>query len=250
MSKAEREATPTIGRGARRRQRTRAKLLSAAQAVMARKGADATTIQEITEKADVGFGSFYNHFESKQAIVEAMMAQTIETFGKALDRISEAVKDPAEVLAASLRYGVERAIDEPDLGWFLVHSGLSAHRMRMGLGMRMARDIRLGVESGRLHADDLEATLFAVGGMVLSIMAARLDGELESEAPERAATLALNLLGIPNPEAGEIAHRPLPPLTQGRRRGSAGSGRGRPGGPGRSPTTPAGGAARRGRTSP
>ncbi len=51
-----------------------------------------------------------------------------------------------------------------------------------------------------------------MGGLVLSIMAARLDGELESEAPERAAILALNLLGIPHPEAREIAHRPLPPL--------------------------------------
>ena len=212
MSEAEHEIAPTLGRGARRRQRTRAKLLSAAQAVMARKGADATTIQEITEEADVGFGSFYNHFESKDAIVEAMMAQTMETFGNALDRISEAVTDPAEVLAASLRYGVERAINEPDWGWFLIHSGLSAHRMRTGLGVRMARDIRLGVESGRLHADDLEATLLAVGGTVLSIMAARLLGELESEAPERAAILALKLLGIPNEEAAEIAHRPLPRL--------------------------------------
>jgi len=212
MTQAARETTPTLGRGARRRQRTRAKLLSAAQAVMARKGTDATTIQEITEEADVGFGSFYTHFESKDAIVEAMMAETLETFGNALDRISEAVADPAEVLSASLRYGVERAISEPDLGWFLVHSGVSAHQMRLGLGVRMARDIRLGIESGRLQADDLEATLFAVGGIVLSIMAARLDGRLESEAPERAAILALNLLGIPNPEAREIAHRPLPPL--------------------------------------
>lgn len=212
MTEAIPEAAPTLGRGARRRQRTRAKLLSAARAVMARKGADTTTIQEITEEADVGFGSFYTHFESKDAIVEAIMAETVETFGNALDRISEAVTDPAEVLAASLRYGVERSIIEPDLGWFLVHSGLSAHQIRFGLGVRLARDIRLGVESGRFQVDDLEATMFAVGGAVLSIMAARLEGELESEAPERAATLALNLLGIPNPEAGEIAHRPLPPL--------------------------------------
>ena len=212
MTEAIPEAAPKLGRGARRRQQTRAKLLSAARAVMARKGADTTTIQEITEEADVGFGSFYTHFESKDAIVEAMMAETLETFGNALDRISEAVSDPAEVLAASLRYGVEQSIIEPDLGWFLVHSGLSAHQIRFGLGVRLARDIRLGVESGRFQVDDLEATLFAVGGAVLSIMAARLEGELESEAPERAATLALKLLGIPNPEAGEIAHRPLPPL--------------------------------------
>jgi AcrR family transcriptional regulator len=212
MTEAAPESTPTIGRGARRRQQTRDKLLGAARAVMARKGADAATIQEMTEAADVGFGSFYNHFESKEAIVEAIMAETVETFGNALDRISQAVTDPAEVLAASLRYGVERSIIEPDWGWFLVHSGLSAHQVRFGLGVRLARDIRLGVESGRFQVDDLEATMFAVGGTVLSIMAARLEGELESEAPERAATLALNLLGIPNPEAREIAHRPLPPL--------------------------------------
>ncbi len=145
MTEAVPETTPKLARGARRRRRTRAKLLSGARAVMARKGADATTIQEITEEADVGFGSFYTHFESKDAIVEAIMAETVETFGNALDRISEAVTDPAEVLAASLRYGVQRAIDEPDMGWFLVHTGLSAHRMRFGLGVRMARDIRLGI---------------------------------------------------------------------------------------------------------
>ena len=80
MTEAIRETTSTLGRGARRRQRTRAKLLSAAQAAMARKGTDATTIQEITEEADVCFVSFYTHFESKDAIVEAMMAETLETF--------------------------------------------------------------------------------------------------------------------------------------------------------------------------
>lgn len=34
--------------------------------VMAAEGADAATINDITEAADVGFGSFYNHFASKE----------------------------------------------------------------------------------------------------------------------------------------------------------------------------------------
>jgi len=58
-------------RGERRRQETRAKLIRAAHELMGEKGIGATTIQEITDTADVGFGSFYNHFESKQAIVQA-----------------------------------------------------------------------------------------------------------------------------------------------------------------------------------
>ncbi|MCP4006195.1 MAG: TetR/AcrR family transcriptional regulator [bacterium] len=203
---------PPAGRSARRRERTRTKLLAAAHAVMARKGSGAVTIQEITNEADVGFGSFYNHFESKAAIIETMMSEAVESFGGALDRIADVVDDPAEILAASLRYGVRRAANDPDWGWFLVRTGLSPFHLRTGLSARLARDIRVGMEAGRLHVEDPEATFYAVAGTVLALMAARMDGSVEDEAPERAAILALNLLGIRNPEASEIAHRPLPAI--------------------------------------
>ena len=55
-------------RGARRKRETRARLLDAALRLMAQKGMEGVAINEITEAADVGFGSFYNHFESKEAI--------------------------------------------------------------------------------------------------------------------------------------------------------------------------------------
>ena len=67
-----------VHRGARRREQTREKLVAAAWRVMARKGVDATAIAEITEAADVAFGSFYNHFASKEAIVEAVAAGVVE----------------------------------------------------------------------------------------------------------------------------------------------------------------------------
>jgi AcrR family transcriptional regulator len=60
---------PPPDRHARRREHTRARLLRAARTLFARQGIDKTRINEITEEADVGFGSFYNHFESKAAIV-------------------------------------------------------------------------------------------------------------------------------------------------------------------------------------
>jgi hypothetical protein len=141
-----------------------------------------------------------------------MMAEAEETFASTLDHIADVVDDPAEVLAASIRHLVERVVSEPDWGWFLVHTGLSAYHLRTGFGARLARDIRIGIEAGRLRAEDPEATHFAVAGMVLALMAARLEGAVESEAPERTAILALSLLGISSAEATRIAHRPLPPL--------------------------------------
>lgn len=177
---------------------------------MAAKGIDTTTLQEITEAADVAFGSFYNYFPSKEAIVEAIVAETIESFGDALDRIAESVSDPAEVLAASVRSTVNRAVEDETWGWFLIRSGMSMPVFRVGLVRRMARDIGIGVQAGRFQVDDVECSVLAAGGAVLAIIAARLRGELGSDAPERAAATVLRLLGLPAPEARDVAGRPLP----------------------------------------
>ncbi len=67
---------PSLGaRAARRPAQTRnpLPLLDAAVQLMAEKGMEGGTINEITEAADVGFGSFYNHFESKEAIYAALL---------------------------------------------------------------------------------------------------------------------------------------------------------------------------------
>ena len=138
-----------VGRGERRRQETRAKLIRAAHELMAEKGIGATTIQEITDTADVGFGSFYNHFESKQAIVQTIIDETIESYGDALDHISDEVEDPAEIVAASVRYVVMRGCEDPTWGWFLLRSVLLAQALRTGLGRRLMRDIQLGIERQR-----------------------------------------------------------------------------------------------------
>lgn len=48
---------------------TRQKLLNAARAVFAERGLDLARIDEITDRADVGKGTFYHHFKSKDALI-------------------------------------------------------------------------------------------------------------------------------------------------------------------------------------
>src|ERR1700730_8848633 len=90
-------------RGARRKRETRARLLAAALRLMAGKGMDGVAIEEIPEAADVGFGSFYNHFESKEAIYATLVDNVFEEFADMLDRLTGGLSDPAEVIAASER---------------------------------------------------------------------------------------------------------------------------------------------------
>jgi AcrR family transcriptional regulator len=209
-------------RGARRKRETRDKLLDAAFRLMAERGMDAVAINEITEAADVGFGSFYNHFESKEAIYAAVMDAVFENFGDALDRLVQDVDDPAEVIAISVRHTILRARREPLWGRFLVREGFSARVLSRGLGVRLMRDIQKGVAKGRFKVPDPLMGFIAVGAGVLGAIAIglQLDGEPPAELkrlglnardmPERAAAVLLTHLGLSFEQAQRIAQRPLP----------------------------------------
>lgn len=180
---------------------------------MARKGIAAASIQEITDTADVGFGSFYNHFESKEAIAEAVMEEALESFGEANDRLTGSLEDPAEVLAVAVRSAVRRASTDPDWGWFLVRTALARpDARRTALGRRLARDVKSGIAARRFHVDDPAAAVLAVGGVILAFIAGRLHGDLGDDAPRGAATVVLKMLGLSPNEAQALAKRPLPDL--------------------------------------
>jgi AcrR family transcriptional regulator len=68
----------------KRAKRTRRKLKKAALDIFSEKSIDATTVEDITEKADVGKGTLYQHFEDKDEIVIALVEEAI---GHLIERI-------------------------------------------------------------------------------------------------------------------------------------------------------------------
>ena len=57
-----------------RGKKTRAKILESARELFSSQGYHATTTRQITEKAGITGGAIYNHFDSKKAIFEAVIA--------------------------------------------------------------------------------------------------------------------------------------------------------------------------------
>ncbi|WP_280245786.1 TetR/AcrR family transcriptional regulator [Nocardia abscessus] len=86
----------------RRRERTRNALLGAARKFLS-EGRSAVSIQEITDAADVGFGSFYNHFESKEQLFDEAVRSALQVYSEMRDGIVALYEDPAEVFAVSFR---------------------------------------------------------------------------------------------------------------------------------------------------
>ena len=63
----------SLNRHQRRKIRTRKQLEQATQELLIEKGYDAITIQEIVDRADLGRGTFYLHFQDKEEAVWSMI---------------------------------------------------------------------------------------------------------------------------------------------------------------------------------
>src|SRR5690349_3445649 len=113
-----------VNRLDRRKARTRQALIGAAVRLIAEGRGERASIAEITEAADVGFGSFYNHFASKEQLFEAAAAEVLERWGQMIDRACEGISDPAEVFAVSFRITVRLGWTHPEIARFLTGAGL------------------------------------------------------------------------------------------------------------------------------
>ena len=69
------DATKPTNRWARRKARTRQRLMEAGEALFRDHGFDAVTVEEVAEVADVAKGTFFNYFESKETLLGALLIE-------------------------------------------------------------------------------------------------------------------------------------------------------------------------------
>ncbi len=87
----------TPNRMQRRVSKTRTRLLKAALSVFAEVGTDAATIEMVTQRADLGKGTFYRHFADKDEIIGALIEYSVDEL---VGTISRAVGQPRSLREA------------------------------------------------------------------------------------------------------------------------------------------------------
>ena len=206
---------PAASRLDRRKARTRAALIEAAQDLLARQARAEVSIQEITDRADVGFGSFYNHFATKDELFDEAVALTLVQHAELMESLTTDLEDPAEVFAASFRLTGRLARQRPAMVQVLVRTGLTLLSSGAGLSPHAQDDIRRGVASGRFVVEDIRVALLMVGGSLLGLLQV-LDSvpdpataDLLTDALVRQLLVGL---GLTREEAREVCDRPLPSL--------------------------------------
>lgn len=203
----------SVNRLQRRKQRTRAALIRAAQSFIAAGKINAPVL-EITQAADVGMGSFYNHFQSKEQLFDAAIADVLDAHGALLDQLTSSIEDPAETFACSYRLTGRLFRRRPQESQILLATGMTLLASEKGLAPRALRDIQEATRAGRFTVDDPELALAMAGGALLGL------GNLLRNQPDRDDAAAtdtvteniLQLFGLTADEAREICSRPLPDL--------------------------------------
>ena len=140
-----------VNRLERRKQRTRAALIQAAQTFIAA-GKFNVPVLEITQAADVGMGSFYNHFDSKEELFEAAVADVLDTHGALLDQLTASIDDPAETFACSFRLTGRLFRRRPQESQILLVERADLMSSDRGLAPRALRDIEVAAAAGRFRS--------------------------------------------------------------------------------------------------
>lgn len=184
----------------RRRTRTRSALIGAAQRILAQRGTTEVAVQDITDEADVGLGSFYNHFTSKTELFEEAVLGLLAEFGATLDAACADMTDPAEVTAVGIRSTCRLATSVPEVARILALAGPHFLVAERGLAPQALRDINNGVATGRFTAPNPTLALTVLAGSVLAFVQMRLAGTVtdslsDHDADDLAATV-LTTLGL------------------------------------------------------
>src|SRR5271156_131937 len=149
-----------VSRRERRSSELLQRLLDAAVELFARKGFDETTVEDITNAADVGKGTFFNYFPSKDHILLAYGEMQLGRLQQAVEAARRSnVPMPEFLRTLSTRMTAEPA-GSPDLTRVLLLAYMTNGAVRQGtLEMQdrkltlLAELITIGQDRGEIRSD-------------------------------------------------------------------------------------------------
>lgn len=193
----------------RKRDRTRQALLTAAQEIVLEKGLQSVSLQEITDRAGVAMGTFYNYFRTREDVGDAIAELLQRAYHEDIDAVVAGISDPLRVVSASTRQTLAWLVPGSDVGRLLFASGVPFLRFALDVRQRAGRDVAAGIEVGVFHVDSLAATQSALAGIVTGAAFDLYFGGLDTEAIPEVTQAALRVLGVPPARAKKVVSEPL-----------------------------------------
>jgi AcrR family transcriptional regulator len=188
-----RASSPAVAEApAGKRERTRTALIEAAIEVLAEKGLEGTSIDDLMRVAGMARGTFYNYFQTREEVVGAVI-----TYLK--DKLRAAVVEQippeygSEATVACSIYGfIKFGKDNPKMGWALVRIGGDSQWVS-GEKFQRCESALEGV-----LGDDIQPVpgLAYIDGIILMLLRRVLEDRITAAEAEQVLVLAFRGLGI------------------------------------------------------
>ena len=193
----------------RRKALTQARIVEAAERLMRANGVEQVTIQDITEAADIGHGTFYLYFKTKDEVLRPLIERLSEQVHARVDQAARGTRDPAVRMALGLRILLRTIAKDPLWGWYASRSGTSFGRLVADMGAPPDEDIRRGLDTGRFQIVDPKATSRFIDGALVGVIRLITEGANTDDLADHTAELVLRVLGVSAEEASGIVRQPI-----------------------------------------
>ena len=193
----------------RRRTRTRARMLEAGRRLLAERPVEGWAIDEIVAAAEVGKGSFYNHFTDKAAFAAAVAAEVRQRLEQLISAANQRIDDPAERVARAICVSLNFALTDPIDATLMVNGHAATTRATHALNAGLTKDLEAGKRQGRFAVPELDAAvLFVLGASFITltrVVSEALDAPAVRKTAAQALSLTLRGLGVTTHESEDLA---------------------------------------------
>lgn len=198
--------------GGAKRERTQAQLVLAAVQVFAARGVAGATIQEVAQLAGVTAGTVYNHFASKEELVERVAVTLAQSLCRAIHDSAAGIDDGPRRMAIGQRRYVWLAAESPAWALLLLDVMAQSPAVVSEIEQYPLADLRAGVRQKKFKVPSEAAAMDAINGICARAMLRVATGQAPAQHDVACAALVLRALGMAPDEALAVAKLPLPEL--------------------------------------
>ena len=195
--------------------KTKAKLVDAAITYLNSEGKAKMSVKKLIKIADVGYGTFYNHFDSIEAIQFEALSKTVKDMliDFKLNVINE--KDYVYIIYLALLRGINLLVNSPSINWLLDDIQMVIQAFKETSQPNMEKNFLNAVKAKQIQNTDIEDLIefrhsrhfmqWAAMGAVQQVVAGEMT---EREAFERLAK-NITVVDIPEEQRDAILSRIL-----------------------------------------
>lgn len=170
------------------------------------KGIENTTATDITETADVAYGTFYNYFKSVGDVVPVVAEEMLREINEGVKELQRQHHDPVRKIAIGVNFLFKRVMSNPAINWLTQKPNIMAEEISRIISEDAIEHIQQGVESGDFQPPCEYQSLqtFLLWGFTGALHEVTRKPEQLQQSTQDITLIFLRILGVSDAKARKV----------------------------------------------